>query len=121
MRLTKIEYCDRYEGYNLKFNCDTDEWIDFLMEHPSVNNLEIDLCSGKQSFKKCKPKVIFNPPATILFINGKKYVSKAHNEPFDEEKGLLMCLAKAQGITHLELKRMIKGATKQKTKRNDYE
>lgn len=55
-------------------------------------------------------KVIFNDPATILFVDGKKYVSKAHNEDFDEEKGLLMCLAKAQGISHLELKRMIKGA-----------
>ena len=55
-------------------------------------------------------KVIFNNPATILFINGKKYVSKVHEEEFDEEKGLLMCLAKANGISHLELQRMIKGA-----------
>ena len=60
--------------------------------------------------KKNKTKVIFNPPATILYINGKKYVSKAHNEQFDEEKGLLMCIAKANGISHLELKRMIKNA-----------
>jgi hypothetical protein len=58
-------------------------------------------------------KVIFNSPATILYVNGKKYVSKVHDEEFDEEKGLLMCLAKANGITHAELKRMIKGAKKQ--------
>lgn len=58
-------------------------------------------------------KVIFNPPATILYMNGKKYVSKVHDEKFDEEKGLLMCLAKANGITHAELKRMIKGAKRQ--------
>lgn len=58
-------------------------------------------------------KVIFNDPATILIKDGKKYVSKAHDEPFDPEKGLLMCLAKANGITHLELKRMIKNATVQ--------
>lgn len=43
-------------------------------------------------------------------MNGKKYISKAHEEEFDEEKGLLMCLAKANGISHLELQRMIKGA-----------
>ena len=59
-------------------------------------------------------KVIFNPPATILFKDGKKYVSKAHYEEFDEEKGLLMCLAKANGISHLELKRMIKNAKRPK-------
>ena len=55
-------------------------------------------------------KVIYNAPATILFVDGEKYVSKAHDEKFDKEKGLLMCLAKAQGITHLDLKKMIDGA-----------
>ena len=49
-------------------------------------------------------------------MNGKKYVSKAHDEAFDEEKGLLMCLAKANGISHLELKRIIKGAKRQEVK-----
>ena len=60
-----------------------------------------------------KQKVIFNNPATIYINGDKKYISKAHDEPFDEEKGLLMCLAKAQGISHLELKRMIKGAKRE--------
>lgn len=60
--------------------------------------------------KKDEIKVIYNNPATILYMNGKKYVSKVHNEEFDEEKGLLMCLAKANGISNLELQRMIKGA-----------
>lgn len=55
-------------------------------------------------------EVIFNPPATILYVGGNRYVSKAYGEDFDEEKGLLMCLAKAAGITNLELKRMIKKA-----------
>lgn len=62
-------------------------------------------------------KVMFNPPATILWKDGKKYVSKAHNEEFDEEKGLLMCLAKANGISHLELKRMIKNAERPQEKK----
>lgn len=100
------------------------------LDYESIANIRSELKEStmqlirnylNKSSEQNKPKVIFNPPATILFINGKKYVSKAHNEPFDEEKGLLMCLAKAQGITHLELKRMIKGAIKQKTKRSDYE
>lgn len=63
-----------------------------------------------------KYEVILNDPAVILFeynpftMKEDKYVSKAHNEPFDPEKGLLMCLAKANGISHLDLKRMIKNA-----------
>lgn len=69
-----------------------------------------DIRAAGNTNSKANVEVIFNPPATILFMNGKKYVSKAHNEAFDEEKGLLMCLAKANGITHLQLKKMIKGA-----------
>ena len=61
-----------------------------------------------------KIKVIFNNPVTILYYKGKKYISKAHDETFDEEKGLLMCLAKANGISHLELKRILKNAQRQK-------
>lgn len=60
--------------------------------------------------KKEEAKVIFNPPATILYMNGKKYVSKAHEEDFDEEKALAITLCKAFGISYLELKRMIKNA-----------
>lgn len=67
-----------------------------------------------KEMKLGKYKVIFNKPATILFVDGKKYVSKAHNEEFDEEKGLLMCLAKANGITHLDLKKLIKNAKRGK-------
>lgn len=59
---------------------------------------------------KPETKVVFSPPATILYVNGKKYVSKVHGEAYDEEKGLLMCISKAYGISHLELKRLIKNA-----------
>lgn len=64
-------------------------------------------------------KIIINEPAVVLIKNGKKYVSKAHNEEFDAEKGLLMCLAKANGVTHLDLKRMLKKATYQSKKLED--
>ena len=62
-------------------------------------------------------RVIFSNPATILFVDGKKYVAKAYNEEFDEEKGLLMCLAKAAGISHLDLKRLLKKATRPNDKK----
>lgn len=61
-------------------------------------------------------KVIFNKPATILFVNGEKYISKAHSEDFDEEKGLLMCLAKANGISHATLKKLLKNAQRPSAK-----
>ena len=40
-------------------------------------------------------KVIFNDPATIVvWADGTKTVVKAENEPYDEEKGLAMAIAK---------------------------
>lgn len=117
MILTKIECgSDYYDAITLEFICNRVEWEDFCNAHPNVDirRLKLDLCSEMAILQHNIEKVIFNPPATILFMNGKKYVSKAHDEPFDEEKGLLMCLAKANGISHLELKRMIKNAKRQK-------
>lgn len=50
-------------------------------------------------FARCGPgfidRVIFNPPATIVFWkDGTKTVVKAENEPFDAEKGFAMAVAK---------------------------
>lgn len=40
-------------------------------------------------------KVIFHDPATIVIWKDKtKTVVKCHDEPFDREKGLAMCIAK---------------------------
>lgn len=92
-RTTQVEYWDRKEEEN----------------------------KGDKKMKSNKEyKVILNDPAVILFkynpftMKEDKYVSKAHNEPFDPEKGLLMCLAKANGISHLDLKRILKNAKNQK-------
>lgn len=79
----------------------------------NVNHLEF--AESKDMINKGEKKVnnykfIFNDPATILFVNGKKYVAKAHDEEFDCEKGALVCLMKSFGISHLDLKRMIKNA-----------
>lgn len=63
---------------------------------------------GKFDFKICQPqfgtpkptfiatkRVIFNPPATIVFWNdGTKTVVKTHDELFDWEKGLAMAICK---------------------------
>lgn len=62
-------------------------------------------------------RVIFNDPTTILIVNDKKYIAKAHDEEFDEEKGLLMCLAKANGYTHANLKALLKNAQHQTKKK----
>jgi hypothetical protein len=49
-------------------------------------------------------KVIFNDKATILFKDGKKFVSKCDNEDtFDKEKGLLLCIAKSAGYTYEDI------------------
>lgn len=62
-------------------------------------------------------RVIFNDPTTILIVGNKKYISKAHDEKFDEEKGLLMCLAKASGYTHANLKKLLANAQRQTKKK----
>lgn len=53
-------------------------------------------------------KVIFNPPATIvIFKDGTKTVVKAHNEDFDEEKGLLMALARHMFDSRAQFNRIV--------------
>lgn len=88
-----------------------DEGIDY--DKAIVTNIikTFDRLKKEGDFKEMK--IIINEPAVVLIKNGKKYVSKAHNEEFDAEKGLLMCLAKSNGISHLDLKRMLKSATYQ--------
>lgn len=40
-------------------------------------------------------RIIYNDPATVvLWADGTKTVVKAHNEPFDKEKGLAMAILK---------------------------
>ena len=98
---------------NIEFTCRPAEVAQVQALHGQEVSIVPKREGERHMFYRAEPKVIFNPPATILYIDGRKYVSKAHNEEFDEEKGLLMCLAKANGITHLQLKRMIKNAKRQ--------
>lgn len=59
-------------------------------------------------------KVIFNEPATILIVGNKKIISKAYAEKFDEEKGLLVCIAKYFGLSYQDIKRLLSKAKNQK-------
>lgn len=80
-----------------------------------------DSCIGKNgiSFWVCKEwceevpeyKLIFKGNETILIKDGEKYVSKcADGDTYDKEKGLLLCLAKANGVSYADLRKMIDGA-----------
>lgn len=119
MRISNLnrEYSEYAEA---TFICDDNEFGELMnnvCKNFSLIGDKIVCKSERNRQHKNEYKVIFNAPATILFVGDKKYISKAHNEEFDPEKGLLMCLAKANGISHLDLKRMIKGATYQKLAR----
>ena len=51
--------------------------------------------SSKKSNTVFIENVIFNDPATIVYwSDGTKTVVKAHNEPFDKEKGLAIAISK---------------------------
>lgn len=57
-------------------------------------------------------KLIFNGNATILFKDGKKYVTKCdESDTYDREKGLLTVLAKANGYNYETIQEMLKNAT----------
>lgn len=60
----------------------------------SLSNL-IGNSSSKKTDTVFIENVIFNDPATIVYwSDNTKTVVKAHNEPFDKEKGLAMAISK---------------------------
>lgn len=59
-------------------------------------------------------RVIFNDPATIVFwSDGTKTVVKAHNEPFNQEKGLAMAIVKKY-MPRAKFNRLMREATLQR-------
>lgn len=67
--------------------------------------------SEEMLVKYSENKVIFSDKATVLIKDGKKYVSKCKDgDAYDKEKGLLLCLAQANGISYRDLQEMIAGA-----------
>lgn len=68
---------------------------------PLWERVKADILKGNYCYGKIKPtpnkikKVIFNPPATIVFwMDGTKTVVKAHDEDYDPEKGMAMAFSK---------------------------
>lgn len=56
-------------------------------------------------------KLIFNDNATILLKDGRRYVTKCQaGDAYDREKGLLLCLAKANGYTYKDICEMLNSA-----------
>ncbi len=56
-------------------------------------------------------KLIFRDNATILLKDGKRYVTKCQaDDTYDREKGLLLCLAKANGYTYNDICEMLNNA-----------
>lgn len=63
---------------------------------------------------KPKNEVIFNEPATILYKDGKKYVSKCDKEDkFSEELGLALCLLKSFGVSCSDFEKLLNSAKRQ--------
>lgn len=61
--------------------------------------------------KRGKGKLIFRENATILLKDGNQYVSKCQSgDTYDREKGLLLCLAKANGYTYNDICEMLNNA-----------
>lgn len=61
--------------------------------------------------KRGKGKLIFRDNATILLKDGKRYVTKCQaGDTYDIEKGLLLCLAKANGYTYNDIYEMLNNA-----------
>lgn len=88
--------------------------VEYKQAEKQLRNLYRDLIQTKIVHTDYR-RVIINDPAVIYFdANGDKYVSKAHNEPFDAEKGLLMCIAKSNGFSHNKIAKMLKNADNQK-------
>jgi hypothetical protein len=57
-------------------------------------------------------KLIFKGKETILIKDGKEYVSKcADGDVYDKEKGVLLCLARANGVSYTDLRTMIDTAS----------
>ena len=69
--------------------------------------------------RRKRMKVIFNNPATILFVDDEKFVVKCHEEEFDEEKAVAIALCKSFGISYMDLKRIIKDAQRPENKKEN--
>ncbi len=86
--------CDSYGKFEFSVIPDRAFSIDYS-NYYSVHRKNSGRYPWRSETKPTIKKVIFNPPATIVFWNdGTKTVVKAQNEAFDWEKGLAMAICK---------------------------
>ena len=88
-----------------------------------IDKIDKNRAKAKEKIKEYEKmkieNVIFNDPATIVFLgDGSKTVVKAKDEPYDPEKGLAMAIAKKaygnEGNYYNEFKKFIKDVKEEK-------
>ena len=108
------KYGDVYFVYSMKEMCGKIVTIkDFYCDNYNMYLKEIGYLWSPEMLEPVKEdKLIFNGNATILFKDGKKYVTKCDtSDTYDREKGLLTVLAKANGYNYEAIQEMLKNAT----------
>ena len=107
------KYGDVYFVYSMKEMCGKIVTIkDFYSDNCNIYLKEIGYLWSPEMLEPVKEdKLIFNGNATILFKDGKKYVTKCDtSDTYDREKGLLTVLAKANGYNYEAIQEMLKNA-----------
>ena len=108
------KYGDVYFVYSMKEMCGKIVTIKgFYSDNYNIYLKEIGYLWSPEMLEPVKEdKLIFNGNATILFKDGKKYVTKCDtSDTYDREKGLLTVLAKANGYNYEAIQEMLKNAT----------
>lgn len=84
----------------------------------SLSRQPIIIANHKAEHIKKHAKVIYQDDVTVLKTNGKVYTSKPEKgDKFDPEKGLLVCLVKALGLTTSDVLDLYGRAVTKKSKR----
>ena len=107
------KYGDVSFVYSMKEMCGKIVTIkDFYCDNYNMYLKEIGYLWSPEMLEPVKEdKLIFNGNATILFKDGKKYVTKCDtSDTYDREKGLLTVLAKANGYNYEAIQEMLKNA-----------
>ena len=87
-----------------------------MLNEKAINGMKqlgAHLCRMIKDVELKSMKVIFNPPATILYRNDKKYVAKCDKgDTFSEELGLAICLLKSYGLSYSDFEKVLKNSKK---------
>lgn len=107
-------------SYSCKFLDDNVKGKISLPENVKMDLGKLFDIMKKRYVNKHKNEVIFNEPATVLYKDGKKYVSKCDKEDkFSEELGLALCLLKSFGVSYSDFEKLLNSAKRQGEKDNE--